>query len=174
VDKTPVAGTAWPGATHGEVRSPSGRRSYTPQAVAGFLRLSDRRVRQWATGGNESTRLPAEREHRGNREYLYLDADAVEARAAQRGLWPPSKDQVPPADDDAWQELFAKQGQDLERTRAELQQAHSDLLSLRNKVASLKDEVRSLNIDRRDLAEALARASAVLSRSAIKYIDETE
>lgn len=77
-------------------------------------------------------------------------------------------------DREAWHELLTRQGHDLDQVRRELAEANARVGSLENELGRLKEQVRGLKRDRGDLATALERATAVVSRMSSESTHEHE
>jgi len=160
------AGRPWPDAAHGEVVGPTGARCYKANTAAGFFRKTDRQFRNWLKNKEKypELRLDGSSDHP-----YYLLADGVEELAKRLSSWPPPTIALPdPLDEDAWPELFERQGRDLEAERqarksveSDLSQAKTDLHELRQKLATAEYEAAQLSV----ALEAVAKATARRHRS---------
>ncbi|SLI19329.1 Uncharacterised protein [Mycobacteroides abscessus subsp. abscessus] len=146
-------GAPWPGASRGEVASPSGRRAYLANTVAVLCGRSP----AWATNlarrvvESEKGRIPG----RQGLDTWFLLADSLEHHLQDQGLWPPTEephvklDAAPlEAGLDDWQ-VIALQGADLEASRQE--------------VAELKEAVENLEMQRNQLLETVKEQASVIA-----------
>lgn len=146
-------GAPWPGASRGEVASPSGRRAYLANTVAALCGRSP----AWATNlarsvvESEKGRIPG----RQGLDTWFLLADSLEHHLQEQGLWPTIEgrhvdlDAAPPeAGPDDWQ-VIALQGADLEASRQE--------------VAELKEAVENLEMQRNQLLETVKEQASVIA-----------
>lgn len=146
-------GAPWPGASRGEVASPSGRRAYLANTVAVLCGRSP----AWATNlarrvvESEKGRIPG----RQGLDTWFLLADSLEHHLQEQGLWPPAEEQHVNLDaapleagPDDWQ-VIALQGADLEAARQE--------------VAELKEAVENLEMQRNQLLETVKEQAAVIA-----------
>ncbi|OBJ18108.1 hypothetical protein [Mycobacterium colombiense] len=142
------AGSDWPGAVHGEVVSPTGKRAYLTSTIAALLGKSDR----WVTGLASSGKIETERGravHKQGGERWFLIADSFEAFGTAEKWWPPPPPRESP-DGQNWAELIAMQGADLEAARA--------------KVAALEVRCRHLKSDNSRLHEENTELYDIIGR----------
>ncbi len=138
----------WPRASQGEVRSPSGRRSFTVERTAEILGLSPRRVRQLGAS------LRAEHDARDHNR-TFLDAASVEREAKKRNRWLPET--LAPAvheEERAWQSLASVQSNELEELRERVAKLTEQLAASRESEKQLRSELAAARADLRDLAVA--------------------
>lgn len=133
----------WPDSQYGEVVGPSGARCFRAERAGQILGLGGRAVREAVQ--REDIR---EDSSRGPNKEVYVLADSVEAVARRLGRWPPPA--VAPTDHDAWEELFASQGRDLEVARCRIR-------DLERELASMRQDARDLAIAHERLARMVAR-----------------
>lgn len=142
-------GAPWPGGDHGEVISPTGRRSYLA-ARAGQLAG---RTSRWATelASRQDSPIESERGHvlgRKGADAWFLLADSFEDYLRSVGRWPPASDE--PSQD--LEQLLMLQGADLEASRrrerqlqAEVDRLETDRNSLLDTIATMSQTIASLS-----------------------------
>ncbi|MBN7324435.1 coiled-coil domain-containing protein [Mycobacteroides abscessus] len=154
-------GAPWPGASRGEVASPSGRRAYLANTVAVLCGRSP----AWATNlarsvvESEKGRIPG----RQGLDTWFLLADSLEHHLQEQGLWPSTGGQrvnldSAPAEavpDD--RQMIALQGADLIALQG------ADLEASRQEVAELKETVEHLEMQRNQLLETVKEQAAVIA-----------
>lgn len=157
------SGAAWPGAQHGEVVGPSGRRCYMPVVAGPIVGVTDRTVRNWV---REDKHAILKRDpNTATKPQFFLLAETVEELARSRGRWPPPGERLPDESNvSAWHELFERQGRDLEAARSAGTAAEARVQELGEEVRDLRRERKRLQADLRDLSVAAARLSAIEER----------
>lgn len=144
-------GAPWPGAVHGEVASPSGRRAYLATTVALLCGRSAKWARNMAGTAVESERgrIAGGR----GRDTWFLLADSLEHYLQEQGMWPPADKAVAAADGE-WEQLIALQGADLEAARRE----NAELLA---RVAALENTRDDLEAQRNQLLDTISQLTQI-------------
>lgn len=153
---SPVAGTPWPGAEHGEVHSPAGLRAYLAADAARLAGRSKRWVTDLALKSDDVATERGTIYGRQGGPQWFLIADSLETYLRQHGLWPPVST---PAQE--WQHLAQLQEADLEAARQEIGDLKEHIAEQDQRISELTDLVRQLNDDRKKLIRTVRTLSEI-------------
>lgn len=144
-----TVGSPWPGAVHGEVYSPTGRRAYLAADAAALAAKSIKWATELARSDaveSESGLIPG---RAGGRPAWFLLADSLETHLAREQRNLPSRVDEPPAD---VSHLLQLQGADLEAERQTVARLRAENAALTDMLAQRDARIAQLAMMIADMA----------------------